>query len=143
MRRMLPRNRYYCASRLVLQHIPTTSLLVPSQPTPCTPTINPPFCAPQSQARVPASMANYKTPQLTLGTAREQFEHLMNRTCPRPLLFRPFPLLFLVMMAAVCQQGLVAIFQLAKAVWRRDKRSDWLSGGVCGSKRSLPVRMRV
>jgi hypothetical protein len=32
----------------------------------------------------------------TLGTALEQLEHLTNLTCPLPFLFRPPPLLFLV-----------------------------------------------
>lgn len=41
----------------------------------------------------------------TLGTHREQLEHRTKATCPRPFLFRPFPLLFLVMLGDLDLEG--------------------------------------
>ena len=40
----------------------------------------------------------------TLGTALEQLEHLTNLTCPLPFLFRPPPLLFLVIVDCLLVQ---------------------------------------
>ncbi len=47
---------------------------------------------------VPNSAHITPTLKLTLGTHRLQLVHLKNLIAPRPFLFRPDPLLFLVMM---------------------------------------------
>ena len=58
----------------------------------------------------------------TLGTALEQLEHRINLTCPRPFWFRPFPLLFFVILVAITKSAFSDLFVVLVRIVRCSRR---------------------